>query len=366
MDTKRQKKHPFIEMLDKLPDSYPYLQKFVGIYYDETKGGLEARSIELPSSKNKSINIQAVLKEIKQFRRDQTPHTWYHINSLPFEEKDASEKNLSLFSEENAMILLIRLKNRHDGQSDLLFLHFTPKGMGMNTKQEGLNTQMKASLSPIIYHQIKSLYKTILEHYSQLDGFRETARMIIENLQEGQKQEHTYEERQKAFIGELLDEISPERKYHLSKAALLKLMKSTISLSEMRAVLQQAIVSVEMLDAAENQQLPDWSIIIPEKASTETAQTDHQEAKIESRYLKSWQLLEKLEDAAQKVKSGQDRLTSANVGKALDSPITAPAISDALKKHGTRIISLLDRYPEKWLVIRKEFRPVQNLIVGIH
>ena len=57
------------------------------------------------------------------------------------------------------------------------------------------------------------------------------------------------------------------------------------------------------------------------------------------------------------------KLTSANVGHKLEKPITAAAISDKLKHHTPKIISLLEQYPTKWPLIRKRFRPLQNVIV---
>ncbi|MBL6950397.1 MAG: hypothetical protein ISR57_07110, partial [Bacteroidales bacterium] len=58
-------------------------------------------------------------------------------------------------------------------------------------------------------------------------------------------------------------------------------------------------------------------------------------------------------------------LTSVNVGKEFPTPISAPAITDALRKHKKRIIHLFDQYPEKWEIIRHEFRPIQNILNAI-
>ena len=55
-------------------------------------------------------------------------------------------------------------------------------------------------------------------------------------------------------------------------------------------------------------------------------------------------------------------ITSANVGNACNIPITAPAISDAMKKHRNKIIHLLNKHPERWQLLRKEFRPVRNIL----
>ncbi|MFO7613280.1 MAG: hypothetical protein R6W71_01425, partial [Bacteroidales bacterium] len=82
--------------------------------------------------------------------------------------------------------------------------------------------------------------------------------------------------------------------------------------------------------------------------------------KIDSRQSRAMQLLDRLEKAAISLKSRNVPLTSANVGQALDAPVTAPAITDALGKSRDVIRRLLDQYPDKWEIIRKEFRPLIN------
>ncbi|HRY98937.1 MAG TPA: hypothetical protein P5550_07750, partial [Bacteroidales bacterium] len=56
------------------------------------------------------------------------------------------------------------------------------------------------------------------------------------------------------------------------------------------------------------------------------------------------------------------KLTSANVGRLCPTPISAPAISDSIRNHRDRIISLLSRHPERWPLIRRRFRPITNIL----
>lgn len=80
------------------------------------------------------------------------------------------------------------------------------------------------------------------------------------------------------------------------------------------------------------------------------------------RLAKTYLLLDRLEHAAAGIKQRKENLTSASVGKEFPSPVSAPAITDALRKHKKRIIQLFDQYPGKWEIIRHEFRPVLNLL----
>jgi hypothetical protein len=73
-------------------------------------------------------------------------------------------------------------------------------------------------------------------------------------------------------------------------------------------------------------------------------------------------LLDRLEKSASSLKSRSLQLTGANVGKNLSPPISAPAITDALSKNKILIRQLISRHPDKWEIIRKEFRPLLNIL----
>jgi hypothetical protein len=80
------------------------------------------------------------------------------------------------------------------------------------------------------------------------------------------------------------------------------------------------------------------------------------------KYNKTFLLLDKLENAALHVKSKNMLLTGANIGHEFPTPVTPPAITDALKKHKQKILFLFREYPDRWEIIRTEFRPVQNIL----
>lgn len=81
----------------------------------------------------------------------------------------------------------------------------------------------------------------------------------------------------------------------------------------------------------------------------------------EDRYTKTIYLLDRLETAAKEVVMLKKKLTGKNVGELCDRPISAAAITDALDKHKKKIIDLFEKYPDKWEIIRNDFRPVRNL-----
>ena len=72
-------------------------------------------------------------------------------------------------------------------------------------------------------------------------------------------------------------------------------------------------------------------------------------------------LLDNLNEAVKSVVNQKQTPTGILVGQALKKPISAPAISDALKNHRSKILTLLNQYPNRWVELIQYFKPIQNL-----
>jgi len=81
-----------------------------------------------------------------------------------------------------------------------------------------------------------------------------------------------------------------------------------------------------------------------------------------SRYLNTFKILDRYEESARKLVGNREKLTGANVGRALSSPISAAAVTDSIKKHKSKIITLCKQYPNRWKIIRAEFKPLRNAL----
>jgi len=55
-------------------------------------------------------------------------------------------------------------------------------------------------------------------------------------------------------------------------------------------------------------------------------------------------------------------LTGVNLGNYCIPSVTPAAISDALKKHSKKIMTLFEQEPNRWSILRNEFRPVKNIM----
>jgi len=133
-------------------------------------------------------------------------------------------------------------------------------------------------------------------------------------------------------------------------------------IKDLETIIHESIAYAESLfdDEQSNIEIKEWHILteLPAQVKT-TGIPEIQQADI---YGKSVSLLDKLESAALIVMSNQLKLTGTNVGKACAAPISAPAISDALYNHKSKINKLLKMYPDKWETIRNNFRPLKNIL----
>jgi hypothetical protein len=112
----------------------------------------------------------------------------------------------------------------------------------------------------------------------------------------------------------------------------------------------------------ENIEILEWHLQFDEDGQKHVAAASGERKQHEDKYSRTVTLLDKLEDAALKVKSFNLKMTGTNVGQHCPDPISAPAISDALFNHQTKITNLLSMYPGRWETIRREFRPLKNIV----
>jgi len=152
----------------------------------------------------------------------------------------------------------------------------------------------------------------------------------------------------------------------ISLDAIDKLQSFNGNIDDLKEKLTQSALLALNLNYGKNSNqivLKAWDIHFGNKTQSFSVE---QQSEVHDRYQKTFELLNKLENAARSVMNKQLRLTSENVGYACPTPISAPAISDALKNHQKKLIKLMHDNPEKWPTIRNEFRPVKNILLNIN
>jgi hypothetical protein len=230
------------------------------------------------------------------------------------------------------------------------------------------NPDHKALVGYIISNLVQQAASEYNQNLKSLKSINDNTKMIIRNYESNtrkfDKLRESYGESLLALCRDYLSELSEyhKRNFILSSDAIDKIRNFTGNIALLKLILEDAAAYVTHIYFEEDDidiEIHGWELNFDKFTVTETSSQDLR--KIDNKESKAMQLLDKLEKAAEEVIRNKQPLTSANVGKHCPTPISAPAISDALKKNRKRVVSLLEKYPEKWVLIRHQFRPIKNV-----
>jgi hypothetical protein len=233
-----------------------------------------------------------------------------------------------------------------------------------------LSTDNKKIIGFLLYNSVKTMIETFKKDNEALNAYNENTKSIIRRYSQSredlEKTKNNYGlslvDLCKSYVKEC-SESNTRFNYILSDDSLEKIKSYLGDITALKIVITKAINYVNNLyhDSSATDIYITVDYLNFEAIGAGTA-TKPQEVQLYDRYSKTILLLDKLENAARDVVAKSMDLTSANVGNACSTPISAPAISDAVKKHKNKIIHLLNKYPDRWRLIRTDFRPVRNII----
>lgn len=365
---------PFIQRL--LPTILPGIEKIITVYYSTDINCITSEII----NKNRedyeysTFQVSDSTSVFDHLRSENALYSWFRKEDLPFDIKPKGKVQLEIFNELNNNVLLLRIFNVSDRKNDLFFIYFNKdlSNFGTNNPSKILSTENKT----IIGHILRNSIKTFITNYqSDKDLFatlNENTRAIIKerNLlrEELKVTKDNYNEGLIRLSNSYLADLKATNdvRYRFTENAVKKIREYPGDINDLKQVIVQAAHYAETMNLEGNASdvlIDDFHIIISVKKESpqrESIVTPIQDIPV--KYNKTYLLLEKLESAAINLKSKNLLLTGINLGNEFPTPVTPPAITDALKKHKQKILFLFHEYPDRWKTIRLEFRPVQNLL----
>jgi hypothetical protein len=353
----------------------PGIAKIAGIYYSAS----ERRICILSRTKNEPVedHYDEVLQKrenlimIQKFRSEYQQFSWIKKSDLPFELPDPQQKLSvpTLFSELENIILVLRFNNESDKLFDLLLIYFNQNlgNFGLNKSDKILTTDHKAIIGHLLYYQFKSFLQLNLANRRLLQRLNHGVKAVIsdnQTLRDSLNQvQSSYGDSMVNIALDHLSGLSNEygRSYILTEESQDKIRAFKGNLKHLPKILENAVIFTEnLLLSPENEAVKIQSYSLDFDSYQVDDQKDLSARKIDSRESRAMQLLDKLERSAKMLKSRNIPIISSNVGKEMDPSITAPAITDALGKNRVFIRLLLEKYPEKWEIIRSDFKPLLN------
>jgi hypothetical protein len=371
---------PVLFILKVLPTILPGIEKVISVFWDHEKQNTESFVLKNEDGEfsTEPMIVADINSIIKRYRLETAPYTWLRLEDLPFDVKQKEKVQLNIFNELNNNILLVRIKNPFDGNNDLYFFYFSKdmRNFGTVSSDKILSTDNKTIIAHLVRNTIIAQFTTLSEDRELFATHLENTRQILHETNQLRKSVNVLSDRLKDGILQLcytyLNEISAVHpwKFQLSQSAVNKLKEYQGSLNNLKPILEKAAgFAATMVQDKDRETvlISDYHIYFSAEAEQKTPEPDSEHVgEVPARYNKTLALLDKLENAARQLKSQNKVLTSQNIGNELSKPITPPAISDALKKHSSKIQYLLKEYPNRWIVIRNEFRPVQNILNARH
>ncbi|HPE58197.1 MAG TPA: hypothetical protein P5514_02415 [Bacteroidales bacterium] len=366
--------HPIAQLHDFIPGIMPGIEKIVTVYYNENQnmviGSLTEKIQKIYSTK--PLKIDEILPSLVRLMDDKSPYSWYSRQNLPFEvESRGMNPTITIFSELQNIVLLIRVPDSKNEMNDLIFLYLNenPSNFGVTNSINPLTTDNKSIIAFLLNNTIRAFLNIQRNDKSALKQINRRTRSIIQQAETLKEQIDKTAENYGVSLVKLCQHIVDEhqnksgRQIRLSSSALQKIKAYNGDIRELETVIRNAIGYAESLaiDESESIEINEWHLFSEPVLNVSDAP---QEEKLpqEDKYSRTVQLLDKLESAALIVKQKRLKMTGTNVGSSCEAPISAPAISDALYNHKSKIQSLVTMHPHKWSVLKEEFRPFQNIL----
>jgi len=367
--------NPVIHVLKYVPTILPGIEKVIAIYYCNEIDQIKAKYISdnIGEHKIDDLAFEDHGGTIDKLRKTNSYFNWLKKEDTPFEiHQKRKHVQMNVFHELENTILLMGFYNEHDKKHDLFFFYFNQSlsNFGVSGTDQALTPDNKKIIGFLLYNSIKTFMECSRIDLSALNSYNENTKSLIKKhslvKEDLEHSKNNYGlsliDLCKSYIKEY-NENSSHFNYILTDDALTKIKMYHGDISALKITIKKAIDYVNNLyfDSTETDIYISEDYLNFENTGAGKA-SKPQEVQLYDRYSKTIMLLDKLENAARDVVAKNMDITSVNVGHACSTPITAPAISDAIKKHRNKIIHLLNKYPENWKIIRSEFRPVRNVL----
>ena len=367
---------PVLFILKILPNLLPGIEKVVAVYHSPEDDSVVSAILKYDNGDylQEAFQVSDSTSIINRLRLDNAPYCWLRIEDLPFDIKPKEKIQLNIFNELNNNILLIRIQNIFDTHNDLFFFYFNQdfNNFGTVSPKKILSTDNKTIIAHLVRNSIIAHLNVHREDKELFATLTENTCNILNEAQELRKEVSDLNEKLQDGIIHLcysyLSEISEtnSRNYKLSEASVKKIKGFGGSIENLKSILEKAAKYADAMvteKVAGPVLISDFHIFleIEQEQKAKELVVEHI-GEVPVKYAKTFLLLDRLELAAGQLKSQNKVLTSSNLGHEFPKPISPPAITDALKKHRAKILYLFKEYPNRWQVIRKEFRPVQNIL----
>ena len=286
-------------------------------------------------------------------------YRWISLSETPLRSDKQARTQFNIFDEYQNRILHLFLPPVDD-YFIVFYIFFNEEQSLTGPHSDGrLTTDNKQLIAYTLYHMLSHERDKYLADNAVSKNLQNMQQRMA-SAQQKESLNHFFS----SYINEYLEEVSNENqiKVNISEKAIKYLSEQTLKPFEIRSLLDEVVSwLINFSEVNQRNYTIEVSHVVNESNVLENTQVMSQMSH-DARYNRTFDIIEKLEQAASRTIQSGKRLTGANVGQSYDTPISAPAITDALKKHASKILTLSKLYPDRWPIIRSQFKPFQNIL----
>ncbi len=358
------------QVFDFISTLFPGLDRLVLLYQSDNDDEIIEGNELIKSGtsyKNRTLSMNASINQLMP-KGNNIEYKWLHNSELPFEQSDKSYSP-TLFSEYEHLVLNIIITNVNSGLIELYYLFFRDdlSNFGINSNSKLLDSNQKMIIGKFLSKFITYLYNSFSINLKKQSEFTKVTKKIVENVNNELSLENSWfkdwtidllKELPTQPVGEwivdndLLSKIKSIGDFSLSKQLVLeagRFASMLYSNDENWPVLASFIVDDDVKSAPK---------VESKAVVNDVIESDKPLSRMER--VELW--LDSVEAAAEELVNDGEEATGAAVGALLNPPVSAPAITDWLRKNQSRVTLALERYNEKWPIIRSYFRPLINAV----
>mgnify|MGYP000966806368 CR=1 FL=1 len=348
----------------------PGIRRMDAFYHDSSTETFTAVTInpEDDPPEPYELMIEGKAEPLLKLIHLKSSYSWYADEELPYNIKGSSPKIPDVFSELNKVVLMIRLSNDDGSARDALVIYFREKmsNFGMNLAQKELTAEHKeiiahmlinmvttvrniARLDRTVWNPIKEIMK---ENHFKMD---QTTRKLDDLMQR-------YQERLVDSCNYFLSNISANegRKYVFTEGALRLIKSSSVEYYKIENAIKLAVQLANNFHSDdEGPQIE----ITENFLNFNAAKLEEEKSDLaDTVYEKPFNYLTSLELLAEKVKAKNLQVKSQTVVDEMENPVNPSAITWMVNHNMKAIQHLFRLYPDKWPIIRNEFKPILRII----
>jgi hypothetical protein len=294
-----------------------------------------------------------------------SPSGWYQFPELPFSKKQLiGQTGLESELKKNYMLL-----KGFKYEESLVHIIAQIKPVGM-TKQDYLLANEKKLIESLIRNTINYCLE---QHASDKESVKQLAysskllKQEVDGLSDKLNQQNkNYDTAITRFIQLMVNKLSSQFNIEIiqSPAFISALKDFKLPIEDLESTLSEHI-KVEMnlaLATGDSQIVLRDSHLKSLKPKRVTPTVKLGETVQLGRFTGTYNLLNRYETSAELVSQQGEKIIGKNIGKMCSPSVSNASITDALNKHARKIYELFQRYPNKWPIIRSEFKSVANIM----